>query len=238
MAVKFAGAGTQYIKFTAPTNALGLTSKTIHLKYYHNANPADVIGTLWFIFDGTGTDADEYNYLIILGSAPLKLSFMAHFSTTNGVWNTTNNVLTVGAWHDIIVTYNGSATGNNPVIYVNGVSVAVTRATAPVGTYRSGTSADMYLGDITADYTANGNIEDLRIYNVIKTAAQAAAIASEDLLTDQSIDESGLVFHAPLMMCQGQEWSTFAGSTLEAANEFLDRVNGYVGVPTGDPEGA
>jgi hypothetical protein len=237
MSVNFTGAGSQSVKWTGPTNALGHIAKTLRLSYYHNADPAGS-GLLFDIFDGAGTDSDEYNYLIADNSTPLKLSFLAHFSTTNGLWRSTNNVLSVGSWHDIILTYDGSNVANNASLYIDGVNKPLTRVTAPVGTYRTGTNSDIYIGITPDNFTLDGKIEDLRIYNVVKTSDQIAVLAAEDIFTSATIDESDLVFHAPLVMAKGLTYATYAGATLAAGNEFFDRVNGYTGVPSGSPVGA
>ena len=208
-----------YIRFSSPTAALNLTSKTYHCFVTGRSARTFFSGNdIFQISPGT--------------SSVNTLRFEAFFSTTNGVWTASPPINAT----KITITYNGGATGNNPVIYADGVSLTVTRTAAPVGTYS--TSATQI------DLGHNGSVsnplflEDFRIYNVIKTAAQVAAIADEDIRTDQNIDESGLVFHAPLTMCRGLTYPTFVGATLSAANEFLDRVNGYVGVPSGSPVGA
>jgi len=237
MGVKFDNSGTKYVKFATPTNALGNVSKSIFLNYYHVATPSG-FGTLWTIFDGTGTDSDEYNFIAVTPSDPLKVRFFAHFSTTGGVWRSTNNVLTEGAENKIMITYNGASVANDPIIYVNGVSVAVTEVQTPVGTYRAGLNTDLYIGTPINGFNPNGYVRDQRIYTGIKTAAQAANIANENIKTNAQIDESGLVFHAPLVMCKGLTYPTYVGSTLSASNEFIDRVNGYLGVPSGSPVGA
>jgi hypothetical protein len=238
MAVKYDNSGIKYIKWTAPSGVVGLISKTIHLKYTHRGDPSS-FGTLWTIFDGTGSDTDQYDVVLIpAGGFPLKIAFAAHHSTTDGYWRTTNDVLALDTETDIIVTYDGSNTANNPAIYIHGISVPVTRVTAPVGTYRSGVSTDMYIGTPLSGGNPNGEIEDVRVYTGLKSAAQAAVIAGEDIETDATIDETNIVFHAPLTMCKGLTYETFAGSTLGAANTFFDRIAGLLGVPSGSPLGA
>lgn len=236
MSVKFDNTGTKYVKWTAPSGVVGLVSKCIAFRYFHNGAPAGQ-SNLWNITDGTGVN--ETNIISIPSSDKLKLRFSPIFSTTAGVWITTNNVLTIGALHKIMLVYDGGNVANQPVLYVNGSSVPLTVTTAPVGTYRAGTSTDMYIGDaFIAAISPNGNIDDLRIYSGSKSAAQAAVIAAEDVENDAVIDESGLVFHAPLVMCKGLTYPTFVGATLAAGNTFFDRVNGYLGAPSGSPVGA
>ena len=223
MAVTFDS--NDYIRFTAPTASLGHTSKTYHFQV---ASRGDLSRNF---YSNSGSTGDYIATQIV--STNRTIQFEADFSTTNGVWTTT---FSLGTGSRITITYNGGSTANNPIIYVNGVSQTVTRTTAPVGTYQvPANRIDLGYLSMVSDAV---NLEDFRIYNVIKTAAQVAAIASEDIRTDQNIDESGLVFHAPLTMCKGLTYPTYVGTTLGTANEFLDRINGYVGVPSGSPVGA
>lgn len=223
MAVSF-NAANEYIRFTSPTNALGHTSKTYAMR------SGALTRTPFFQYYASGdTIKKRLTHL-----ANMQIEFTANFTTTNGVWVTNS----VGISSNIIITYNGGSASNNPIIYVDGVSVTVTKTTSPVGTYVvPATRIDLgFPGAIITGDTVL--LEDFRIYNVIKTAPQVSVIASEDLFTDQNIDETGLVFHAPLTMCKGLTYDTFSGSTLATANEFYDRVNGYLGVPNGSPVGA
>lgn len=56
--------------------------------------------------------------------------------TTDGNWSATNDI--TNTRHHICYTYDRGATTNNPVIYVDGTSVAVTTNVAPVGSAASG----------------------------------------------------------------------------------------------------
>ena len=55
-----------------------------------------------------------------------------NFSTTVGVWDSPD--VTSGSRHHIAYTYDRALTTNDPVLYVDGTSVAVTEVTTPVGT--------------------------------------------------------------------------------------------------------
>lgn len=232
MAISFDHSGTKYIKWTAPSGVVGVTSKTIHLWYKPTA--LVVAGcTLWTIFDGTGTDSDEYNYIAEING---KLEFLAHFSTTNGVWDTTNVVLSAGTLACIQIVYDGSATGNNPTIYVNGTSVAVTRTTAPVGTYRSGVSTDLYIGTPAAGLNPNGSVQDNRIYTGAISAARLAALAGSSRTIE--MDDSSLLFHTPLMYAAALYPTIPFAGILSGTSYTYDRINGVQGVPSGSPSGA
>ena len=98
-----------------------------------------------------------------------KINFSTNRTTTNGHWATTNVVFTVGSWHHIAITYDGSSTSNNPIIYVNGESVAVTRAVAPNGTHQiTGTSIIGASGGLT--YSFPGFLDEFALWDKILTA--------------------------------------------------------------------
>lgn len=71
----------------------------------------------------------------------VNMFFQVGWSTTDGAW--TINEPSAAAWHQFCITYNGGATGNAPVIYVDGASVTVTLFQAAVGTLD--TSANPYI---------------------------------------------------------------------------------------------
>ena len=134
MSVEFTNpAGAQYIDFgSAISGVIGLTAKSV--AFWVKPDDFGAAYEMLIISDGTGTDTDEL-FDIVTQITTGKVGLVAHFSTTNGVWIITSATLTAGAWNHVVVTYDGTSTANNPVIYINGASVAVTRSTAPVGTY-------------------------------------------------------------------------------------------------------
>lgn len=71
------------------------------------------------------------------GTSGFRVQFFCAFSGTNGLW-TTSNDLSLNTPYHIAVTYNRSATTNDPTIYVNGASVAITETLTPVGTAATG----------------------------------------------------------------------------------------------------
>lgn len=242
MAVQFySGSSNNYIRWTDPTNALGHTSKTICAwvrRASGSISTTSERACVARIDGGTNVaDADEYNNLYIYseGGGGGDVRYLSKFSTTSGVWSISAVSLIGSSWAHIAITHNASSTANDPVFYLNATSKTVTEITTPSGTYRSGTASPVYF---YAGYvgTNSGNmvfeLEDVRVYNVIKTAAEISAIYNEDIRTAQTIDETGLKFHAPLTMCKNLTYSTFDNAALTASNEFYDRMNGYTGAPT------
>jgi hypothetical protein len=242
MSVQQATTG-QGLKFSNVTAISGLKTFSFLIRLNAvswNSVEANDTGAIWNTIPDAYVSGQDFGLNLFGRSAANKLRLVVGFTTTSGVWDWTPPSL--NADHSILITYDGTATANNPVVYQDGISVSVTRTTAPVGTW-AGLKDNVKLGNhfnssgTNLIVTFKGKYWDARLYNVIKTAAQALVIAGENILTSATIDESGLVFHAPLTMCKGLTYPTFAGSVLGAGNTFFDRINGYLGVPSGSPVG-
>lgn len=101
------------------------------------------------------------------------------FSTTSGVWQTTDTEgFATGKWVHIVETYDASSTANVPTIYINGRLATVTTVTAPVGTANTGNSGTLSIGNrSTAGVDWNGAIDDSAWWTgIILTAAEARAL--------------------------------------------------------------
>jgi len=95
-----------------------------------------------------------------------KLVFYYFFSTTYGLWATTDNVIPFGTFTKVNLAYNSSDVANSPTIYINGVSIAVTTIQAPVGTRISDVGADLIIGNEAGTTgTFDGIIGEVPIYN-------------------------------------------------------------------------
>lgn len=224
-------AAVQNIKWTTPTVALGHIQKTkILWVYFVSFNAGG--STLWTIFDGTGTDTDEYNFIVQAAGGDLgKIYFGSHFSTTNGLW-TTNSALSTGTLYQIAITYDGGATTNDPIIYINGASVAITESLTPAGTYRTGIGTDYYISTPITDRAPDAYIFADLTYNRILSATEILDAYNSRLAIPT---RRGLVF-AP-NLCGAAGLQTFGGSTLTASNTIVDNISGAIGTPNGSPVG-
>jgi len=101
------------------------------------------------------------------------LSFAHKFTTTTGVWRTTNSTISTGSWIHVAVSYNSGATTNNPIIYVNGVSQSLTEITTPVGTGSTDLS-DYVIGSYTNSF--NGKITQCLFWEIIVDSAVPLAL--------------------------------------------------------------
>lgn len=129
------------------------------------------------IFDKEGTTPGD----IILRNANSTSSITTSkgFSTTSGVWQTTDSeAFATGKWVHIVITYDASSTANVPTIYINGRLATVTTVTAPVGTAKTGLSGTLSIGNrSTTGVDWDGAIDDPAWWSgVILTAAEARAL--------------------------------------------------------------
>lgn len=90
---------------------------------------------------------------------------------TEARWNVTGSDPGT-ALHHVVITYDNGNVANNPLCYIDGVSVAVTVATAPSGTADSDAAKDLYVGqgaDGGGDF--DGRLAHLSYDNTIWDAA-------------------------------------------------------------------
>ena len=136
------GAGTTdsitLASFTMPSKI------SVWVRYLKNGTGGSGFGR---IFEKPGPSNKEITLSI---SSTTKLFIERDFSTTNGVWEFDDpQANTVGLWADVFFTYDDSSTSNNPLVWVNGRPVTVTRSTAPTGTAVN-TSGACYIGNWSA----------------------------------------------------------------------------------------
>ncbi len=130
-----------------------------------------------------------YTFLLISESGGSCKMYLSHFfDGADGVWQTTNTVLTIGAWSHVVLTYNSSDVANNPVIYVNGSSKAITESTTPTGTTEPD-NGNKLIGDNGADRAFDGYISECGMWKTVLDADAVTAIYNSgvqgfDLLSD------------------------------------------------------
>ena len=100
---------------------------------------------------GRVVDATD-GYLAFLGAASGSACkfYFYHDWSTDGNWATTSTPITLGEWNHVAITYNGSSDSNNPVVYVNGKSVALSETQSRAGSIDSD-DADKVIGNRAAD---------------------------------------------------------------------------------------
>ncbi len=103
--------------------------------------------------------------------------FRRKFTGGYGGWKAPDGALSLGLWQFVAVTYDHSNAANVPVLYLNGVAVAVTQVTAPVGTADSFATEALIIGSAKpAGYSFAGCICDVRMYSRILSADEIQAL--------------------------------------------------------------
>ena len=99
-----------------------------------------------------------------------------HFGwTTPGNWSWADSPGT-GAWYHLVITYDTGSTSNDPIVYINGSSVTVTRVLGPTGTFTPDTF-DGFIGNrTTGDRGFDGMLAEHAIFDRILTAGEAVAL--------------------------------------------------------------
>lgn len=95
------------------------------------------------------------------------------WTTTNGVWTASGfGALGTGLIH-IAVTYDGSATTNDPIMYINGVSSTLTEVTTPVGTLVDDQAQRLNIGeDASGSLDLDGAIQNFAYDNRVWAAEE------------------------------------------------------------------
>ncbi len=107
----------------------------------------------------------------------MKIAFWRDFDgAADGLWKTTAVQISRWTWTHVAITYNDADVANDPIIYVNGASVAITEVTTPVGSAVADAAASCYMGsDSIGAYPSTVNITDVRLWGDIRSAAEVLA---------------------------------------------------------------
>jgi len=130
----------------------------------------------------------------------VRLKFKKTFSGTDGEWRTTRTI-PVGEVITFILTYNDSAVGNNPILYLGeeGAVEALAEVSTPVGVRVSDIGSDLYFGNNSANTrTFDGMIDELRTYSSIVTAAYAVDLAGQVSL-NKYIDQVSITWNDAIL---------------------------------------
>lgn len=223
--IDYTNTSNQYIEYTSFSNVQNLVNRTILV--WMNLDSLVVSRGVYGLGNSAVIDANEF-WELGASSTANKLFFGVGWSTTDGLWRTTNDLVT-GLSH-IAVTYNNSSTTNDPIVYINGAAQALTEVATPAGTYRNGTTGTIRIGSArTVTSSIDGKISSALIYNRILSAAEILDAYNSRLAIPSY---NGLVFAPDL---RGAAGGVGDGSALAAGNVVRDYINGASGVPAGSP---
>jgi hypothetical protein len=158
-------------------------------RLFDRAHASGVGGRIFF-YDGNGVS----DYVL-----------QVDWTGSRGQWLCTAPV--TGSWHSVVITYDGSSTSNDPIIYLNGVSQSLTEVVTPVGSIETGTE-DYYVGN-RADGARgwDGMLAEFAHWNRVLSAGEVAGLAKG---FSPLFYGHGLVYYAPLMGRYTTEWNRAA----------------------------
>ena len=128
-------------------------------------------GIIFDLGSNSGTTFAEVQF----GGTTSLLQVSSTWSTTSGVWNVTAPSLS--AWHNVVVTYDGSSTSNVPNIYIDGSALSVTTSAAPSGSLTANANV-IHVGSNAGSGTFDGKLAEVAFWNsTVLTANEAKALA-------------------------------------------------------------
>lgn len=186
MARRFAGStSTDKIAFG---NVSTVTTRTYSFFMYIDA--LDTTGRR--IMDwATGANAE----CVLAVTSNNYFEYLPGFSTTHGDWKTQSAPPT-GQWVQVVMTYDGSSIENDPVIYFNGSSQAITEVTKPNGTLDSGSLAFTFGNRSANDRAFDGALAEFAQWSRILDAGEIATLATG---YSPAFIMNGLRFYVPLI---------------------------------------
>ena len=108
-------------------------------------------------------------------SGTTKLRLLCNRVTTDGEW-AFGSALSTTAWSHVAVTYDGSSTTNDPVAYLNGVSVTVTETSTPNGAMDADAVAGYVGNNSASSHTWNGLLSHVMVFTSLLTANEIALL--------------------------------------------------------------
>lgn len=234
--VNFNGTVSFALEAWIKTNNAGATQTIIH-----RGNPSPIFRNYWF-----GLSANQ-----------LVLSVIANSTQQDVVGTGTSGVIALGNWYHVVVVNNA----NTITFYINGVAYAGN--VAIIGTFNNDIPSIFQIGyeeGLTTGQAFNGQIDEVKIWNTMRTQAQIRASMCSKLIGNESglvayfrLDENtgtmtenkayGANFDANLI--GSPSWATssaplgdisvntYAGSTLTLTDVDAMTINDFSGTPAG-----
>jgi hypothetical protein len=166
------------------THAISFSNATDHVKVDDDTSIQNIFNSggsvsVWIYAEGAGGGSaariiTKGNWLLFINvsGGNARIDFFKVFSGNSGRWQT-GYIVPLNTWTHVTVTYNASSVANDPIIYINGVSVSFTETSTPAGTATTDVGSDAYIGNSSAlNRNWDGLIDELRLYNKILTTTE------------------------------------------------------------------
>ncbi len=138
--------------------------------------------SVWLLSDGRGENnegrvigKEKWFFHMITNTTTMRFQHNFTLTADEGQWDVT---IVAGIWQHILITYDNDLAVNNPIVYLNGVSVSVTEITTPGNDLQESDADDSFtIGDSKdSDRSWDGKIGDVLLFDAEKTAAEAKSI--------------------------------------------------------------
>lgn len=220
-----------YVNYGFLPQLSNIIQKTISVRiYYTEVNFTQILVSQYSTATG-----DQLWFSESVAGKPV---YSRQFTGDNGQWRTTNDVLTalVNSWVMVTITFDGSNASNDPIIYINGSSVAVTEFETPTGTVSDDTGnpfivANRIYPEIEYQYAFQGKIKDVRIYDRVLTATEVTTLYNSGTV-DNALVTDGLVFQG--LNVRTSEYADYVDDVLTIDQKIIDNIYGAVGTPNYD----
>jgi hypothetical protein len=148
------------------------------------------------IFDkSTATSGADGFYFLVTdeSSGNCELRFAHGFDSTVGFWDSTATVA-LNTWNHVAVVYDNSSTSNDPIFYINGVSVTVTEGGTPAGTVANDSSQTLFIGNNTGNArTFDGSIANAGIWSRALSVEEINSVMRKNYSQLKSVEKTSLV---------------------------------------------
>jgi len=117
-----------------------------------------------------------YGWRLYCDGSDTKLTFEIVTDACDGNWTFAFD-MTGDKWQHVAIVYNSDFTTNNPIVYVNGILVAVTETTTPSGTRRTDAEEALVVGsEASGGNYYDGSMGDIMLFDIPLNVAAARSI--------------------------------------------------------------
>ena len=152
---------------------------------YPSASPSPANMNILHKGHGTAPDSGWYIGIQNLSSSRYVIRLDSSFDGADGRWDSTDREIKQGAWSHIAVNWNDDSSDNNPTVFVNGESVAMTESETPSGAYNTDASRDFLIGNSHAGTRPyGGTITEISLWDTGLSKTQVRELYNDGKALD------------------------------------------------------